>query len=70
MHSRLKARIIEEYGSQSNFAQALREQESFVSEIIHGRKRLSFEKQSRWTKALGRSVSGLLKGEQIKGLGS
>jgi DNA-binding transcriptional regulator YdaS (Cro superfamily) len=52
MDRKLKARIIEQFGSQANFAQALGEDESFVSRIVCGRRTLDPKRQATWAKAL------------------
>jgi len=52
MKRRLKARIIEQYGTQADFAQRIMFDESLVSRIIRGRRSLSPEDAKRWSKAL------------------
>lgn len=49
----LKARIIEKYGSQADFAQAMQTDETLVSRIVRGRRILTSEVQKEWAKALG-----------------
>ncbi len=53
MNLKLKSQIILKYGSQSNFAQALREDETIISRVIHGRRELDNAKQERWAASLG-----------------
>lgn len=48
----LKAKIIEHFGVQGDFAQALSIQESLISRVVHGRKELSELEKLRWAKAL------------------
>ena len=43
MNLKLKSQIILKYGSQSNFAQALRADETIISRVIHGRRELDKE---------------------------
>ena len=52
MNKQLKARIFEVFGTQSDFAEFLDVQESLVSQIIRGRRRLSVENQKRWADVL------------------
>lgn len=53
MNFKLKARIVERFGSQWKFAQAVKDHESNISKVIRGRKRLKPEIQKRWAKVLG-----------------
>jgi len=53
MNKQLKARIIERFGSQADFAERVMVDESKVSRIIRGRRSLSPEDVRRWSKALG-----------------
>ncbi len=57
---KLKARIIERYGSQSAFAAALRIREPVVSRVVNGYQKLSPEEQNRWSRFLGEGVTKLL----------
>lgn len=52
MNIRLKMRIYQKYGSQSDFSMAVGERESLVSRVIRGRRALAAEKQQEWAKAL------------------
>ena len=60
---KLRGTIIELYGSQWGFSQAIEEHESVVSKVIRGRRELSPDKVKIWVEALG-----LKKGELLKGL--
>jgi len=53
MNKKLKARIIEKYGSQADFAQAIKTDETVVSRIVRGRRTLTPEIQKQWAKVLG-----------------
>jgi len=53
MNRKLKAKIVEHFGTQSDFAQAIGADETIISRIIRGRRMLSPEKQIIWAKALG-----------------
>jgi plasmid maintenance system antidote protein VapI len=53
MNKILKAKIFEKYGTQGDFAQAVKVDETLVSKIVRGRRNLDPEKQSIWAKALG-----------------
>ena len=52
MDFRLKAKIIERFGSQADFAQAIGEDESLVSRVVRGRRELSEDKKLKWSKIL------------------
>lgn len=52
MNTILKARIIEIFGSQWKFAQAIEEHESAVSRVIRGRRSLSEKERRKWVTAL------------------
>lgn len=56
---KLKARIVEVFGSQSEFADKLRLQESVVSRVIRGYKHLTVEEQNRWAKSLATTAPKL-----------
>ena len=53
MNLSLKFKILEQFPSQADFAQAIDADESTVSRIIRGRRRLDPAKQLIWAKALG-----------------
>jgi len=53
MNRKLKARIYEEFGSQADFAVAIRVDESVVSRVLHGRRSLSLEDRRKWSRVLG-----------------
>jgi plasmid maintenance system antidote protein VapI len=53
MNKYLKARIVERYGSQFEFARALGEHEAVVSRIIRGHRELTPKEQMKWANALG-----------------
>jgi len=52
MNKILKARIIQVFGSQFEFAKAVGEHEAIVSRVIRGRRALSPEERMRWAIAL------------------
>ena len=52
MNKKLKAKIIERYGTQADFAQAIDIDETFISKIIRGRRTLQPEKKALWAKTL------------------
>ena len=49
----LKSLIGERFGSQADFAMRIKKQQSFVSEVIRGRRQLSEEEQKIWAEELG-----------------
>jgi len=53
MNKKLKAKIIEEFGSQADFAQAMKIDETVVSRIINGRRVLNAEDEKKWCRVLG-----------------
>ena len=53
MNKKLKGKIIEEFGSQADFAQAMKVDESIVSRVVHGRRTLSDEDLKKWSRVLG-----------------
>ncbi len=53
MNKKLKGKIIEEFGSQSDFAQAMKLDESVISRIVRGRRSLSAEDLKKWSRVLG-----------------
>jgi plasmid maintenance system antidote protein VapI len=56
MNKALKSQIILKYGSQDNFSEHMRVSRSLVSNVIHGRRKLSFEEKVLWTVHLGCSL--------------
>lgn len=52
MNRRLKAKIIERFGTQADFAQAANVDDTIVSRVIRGRRQLSAREQARWSKLL------------------
>jgi plasmid maintenance system antidote protein VapI len=53
MNKILKAKIVEKFGHQFTFAQAIGEHEGTVSRIINGKRTLDQDRQKRWAEALG-----------------
>ena len=52
MNKILKARIVEKYGSQIEFAKAIREHEAVISRVIHGHNNLTAKERLKWARAL------------------
>ena len=52
MNRKLKARIVERFGSQADFAQEIQVDESIISRVVRGRRVLSPEDQAMWCKVL------------------
>ena len=59
MNRLLKARIIERYGTQSDFAAFIKADETLISRVVRNRRLLSWKDQRRWAVALGCKVSEL-----------
>ena len=49
----LKSLIVEKFGTQADFAIKVGRQQSFISEVLRGRKKLSEEEQKVWAEHLG-----------------
>lgn len=56
----LKMAILGKFHSQADFADAVKTNESKVSQVIHGRRWLSPEEIKTWRKALGPGAEGCL----------
>lgn len=56
MNRTLKSKIILNYGSQDNFSERMGISRSLVSNVIHGRRELPFEKKILWAVHLKCSV--------------
>ena len=52
MNRKLKAKIVERFESQANFAEIIQTHEATVSRVIRGRRTLSVDDQKRWADAL------------------
>ena len=53
VNNTLKAKIIERYGSQYEFARVVGTFAPYVSMVIRHRRKLSADDQRKWTEALG-----------------
>ena len=52
MNRKLKAIIYEKFGSQAEFSMAVEEDESAISRVIRGRRKLNMEQKKNWANAL------------------
>ncbi|GAG85954.1 unnamed protein product [marine sediment metagenome] len=52
INTRLKAKIFEAYGTQADFAQAIKTDETLISRVVRNRRILSPVAQRKWAKAL------------------
>ena len=52
MNKRLKGKIVENFGTQWNFAQKARVPEAYVSKVVRGKLELSDSEKNRWAKLL------------------
>lgn len=50
--NRLKARIVERFGTQADFAAFIKVDESFVSRVVNGRREIPEDQKGAWAKAL------------------
>jgi len=64
MNLKLKAKIVEKYGTQADFAQVVKMDDSLISKIIRGRRKLDIEKQIYWAEALDSTAKELFPREQ------
>lgn len=53
MNKELRLKILEAFGTQSDFAAKIGKHESMVSRVVRGRKALSKEDARVWSEALG-----------------
>lgn len=53
MNKKLKAAIIEGFGSQADFALVMKLDESLVSRVVNGRRILGPEDSEKWCRVLG-----------------
>jgi len=66
MNKALKIRIIEIFGTQSDFAQALGMDESLVSRVIRGRRQLDLVSQRKWAKLLKCKTENIFGNQKVK----
>ena len=59
----LKIKILQSYGTQSDFAQQIGEGDPFVSRIVRERRKLDPINQKKWAAALGCEPSELFQAE-------
>ncbi len=52
MNKKLKAKIVLEFGTQEDFAQAIGERSTVVSNVVRNRRNISPHKQLEWALAL------------------
>ena len=52
MNRKLKARIVEKFGTQADFAQVVKIDETIVSRVVRGRRILQAETQKQWAEVL------------------
>lgn len=62
MDNKLRAKIIENYGSQYKFAHALGTHETEVSSVVRGHKTLTPEKRRLWARLLKCKAKDLVSG--------
>jgi len=53
MNKKLKVLIFERFGSQAEFSMAIKEDESTISRVIRGRRKLNDDRMNKWAEALG-----------------
>lgn len=64
MNRELKGQIVKIFGSQGDFACAVKKSEPLVSQIIHGRRRLPDEEKKVWAQLLGAATVEELFGDE------
>ncbi len=55
MNKKLKGKIVEVYGTQADFAQKIKKDESYVSRVVRGRRNITESEQDSWAGLLGYS---------------
>ncbi len=55
----LRYSIIKSFRTQWEFARAMGVHESYVSDVLHGKRNPSLKRKNKWAKALGSSVDEL-----------
>lgn len=53
MNKFLKLKIIEKFGTQAEFSMAVKEDESTISRVLRGRRKLRPDDRKKWAKVLG-----------------
>ena len=53
MNRQLKLKIVERFGSQAKFSMAVKEDESTISRVLRGRRKLRPDDKNKWAKVLG-----------------
>ena len=53
MNKSLKLKIIEKFGSQAEFSMAVKEDESAISRVLRGRRKLRPDDRKKWARVLG-----------------
>lgn len=66
MNRILKAKIIEIYRTQADFAAAIKVNESAVSRVVRGRRNLDSDSQKEWAQALGCKEGELFGNQKVK----
>ena len=56
VNRKLKGKIVEHFGTQSDFSSAIGQDETLVSRVIRGRRQLSIEEQRKWARVLKTKV--------------
>ena len=59
MNFKLKQKIIQRFGTQSDFAPVIGKGETYVSKIIRGRRALDPEAKKKWAQVLGCKVKDI-----------
>lgn len=52
MNRKLKAKIVEKFGTQADFAQVVKIDETIVSRVVRGRRILQADTQKQWANVL------------------
>jgi hypothetical protein len=62
VNRKLKSKIVEQFGTQADFAVSIEEDESLVSRIIRGRRHLDSDSQKAWARLLNCDVAEIFHG--------
>ena len=63
MNRKLKAKIVENFESQANFAQVVKTDETIISRVVRGRRVLPVEIQKKWAEKLGCNSEEIFQGD-------
>ena len=63
MNTKLKGKIVEKYGTQADFAQAIKEDEAKVSRVVRNRRVLDLPSRRKWANLLKCDIEEIFSGK-------